>query len=130
MKTIIKYATLGIFIAATSLAVVSPGAAQSNGKGSQSAGANNNNNDGGRSDGGRDDGGDGGGGEGPVSIIRCVAPCNPEREIIVQIPKPRPTPTVAQHDGNECQWLYNQITTNNMLVTVPRYNRCVEQSGG
>ena len=121
MKNLVRNTAFILALSAGSLALVSDAYAQANG----------NNNPGGQqsgpSNGGQNDHGenDNTGKVLPLIITRVPDPNeNPRRP---RFPKKQPNFVAYQTEKSPCGVIYNQITSNNMLVMVPRYNECMRR---
>lgn len=126
-------------------------AATTGGKGGQTgqnSSSGGNTDPGGGNDGGKDGGEGRGKGFGIPAILKSaksnIPTCEPGGgDICTDAPVPPNVPPrtpprvipepafVVEYKDNDstCIKLYNQITTQNMLVTVPRYNECIRRGG-
>ena len=108
MTHILKFAAVALIAGATTFSMVSTSAAQSTGHG-----------------------GKGSSQSGPESKGEPDNYVNPGNRLIKRAPSRNDYPTFGYQvkpEGNStCVLLWNQITPNNMLVTVPRYNECMRR---
>lgn len=121
MKNLIRKTAFIFVLSAGSLAWVANAHAQANGNNNQGGPST------GQSQGAQNDRGENDNDRKvlPLIVTRVPSPNDIPRR--PRFPKKQPNFVAYQGEKSPCGVIYNQITSNNMLVMVPRYNECIRR---